>query len=106
MENIRVINKKWGKEKWIKVTDNYAFKILEISRGCSTSLHYHKYKEETWYVIEGLGIAQVNNRIIRIEEGDFIHIKPKVCHRLSAIENLKIAEVSTSELWDVVRVMK
>lgn len=43
---MRIIEKPWGKEIWVAVTDQYALKIIEIKKGTRSSLQYHVKKHE------------------------------------------------------------
>lgn len=101
----KVVQKRWGKELWIKVTDKYALKILKIKRGKGISLQYHKKKEETWYITKGKGkvIFRDENNILLLNKGDHLHITPGTIHKIDAIEDLEILEASTTELDDVIR---
>lgn len=102
----KTVKKPWGREIWLAEEDEYAGKILEIKKGTRTSLHYHKEKKETVYILEGK--LQINTsegkEFILLNVGDSITILPKDVHRLYAMEDLKIVEVSTSKVDDVVRV--
>lgn len=45
--------KKWGYELWIENNDLYCGKHLHVLPGKWCSVHYHKNKKETFYVISG-----------------------------------------------------
>ena len=53
MEAIEIHPKGWGHEKWIVNTDKYCGKILFFEEGKQCSWHYHKLKDETFYVQSG-----------------------------------------------------
>ena len=99
------VPKPWGYEVWIAENTKYAGKILAINKGTKTSLHYHKVKEETMYVLEGLmKVTDKEGKTLQVHVGEAITLKAGECHCLEAIDELKILEVSTPELDDVVRV--
>ena len=50
METIEIHPKGWGYEKWIVNNDLYCGKVLFFERGKKCSWHYHKVKDETFYV--------------------------------------------------------
>ncbi len=52
MENIKIVTKEWGEERWI-VNRDYCGKLLILKKGFRCSLHYHKNKDETFYVNKG-----------------------------------------------------
>ena len=103
------VEKPWGWELVWALTDNYAGKLLFVRAGQALSLQYHERKDESWYVQEGrasleLGQVQSSEREAReIERGDCFHFPPGTVHRLRALEDTLIVEVSTPDLDDVVR---
>lgn len=107
VHDIQHIPKPWGYELIFAKTDRYVGKILHINRGESLSLQYHEMKEETLYVVEGelrLTIEHDGDRReITLRKGEAFHIPPRLIHRMEAIADTDVAEVSTPELHDVVR---
>nr|ALS89929.1 cupin domain protein [uncultured bacterium] len=101
------IPKPWGYELIWARSDRYVGKILHVNQGHSLSLQYHEMKEETLYVVEGelrLTIeSDGDRREIPLRKGEAFHIPPRVIHRMYAVVDTDIAEVSTTELDDVVR---
>ncbi len=100
--------KPWGREIWFAHTERYAGKILEISKGKRLSLQYHQQKMETQYVISGLVKLTVGHDKNQLEEkmlkpGDKYDIYPGLIHRVEAMEDSVIFEVSSPELEDVIR---
>ena len=105
----KIVKKPWGQEEiWAK-TDKYVGKVLTINPGERLSLQYHEKKEETIYVLEGM--LQVwesddDNVYTLCPTGSVYHVKPNQVHRFGAAAGekcVKIMEVSTPELDDVVR---
>jgi len=105
--DVRKVPKPWGYELIYAKTGKYVGKILHINRGESLSLQYHEMKEETLFVVRGeLKLTvEVNGdrRELPLRSGEAFHIPPRMIHRMEAIEDTDIAEVSTPELDDVVR---
>jgi mannose-6-phosphate isomerase len=105
--DIRKVQKPWGYELIFAKTGRYAGKILHINRGETLSLQYHEMKEETLYVVRGelkLTIEHDGDRRdLPLRTGQAFHIPPRLIHRMEAIEDTDVAEVSTPELDDVVR---
>lgn len=106
---IQIVKKPWGHEEiWAK-TNRYVGKILTINPGHRLSLQYHEHKEETIYVMEGVlkvWDSEDDNTYCMYNSGSVVHIKPNQVHRFGAApgENrVKLMEVSTPELEDVVR---
>jgi mannose-6-phosphate isomerase len=101
------IEKPWGYElHWAK-TDRYVGKILHVTAGHALSLQYHNKKDETMYLYSGKMIFETeeDGQLVKREmtPGDSVHISPKTVHRITAVEDCDVLEVSTPELDDVVR---
>ena len=107
MSGPRRVPKPWGEEIIFAHTTRYAGKVLRVRAGESLSLQYHVRKEETLYLWSGRVRAELESdgrRSDRIlEPGDALHLAPGTRHRLEAIEDAVLFEVSTPELDDVVR---
>jgi mannose-6-phosphate isomerase len=107
----KIIDKPWGWEELWAITDQYVGKILYINAGHKLSLQHHQVKEETIRILSGdmllyVGLSAdeaLNSQPIRMIEGDTYHIKPGLLHRMVAVEDVKVLEVSTPHLNDVVR---
>jgi mannose-6-phosphate isomerase len=102
------VAKPWGHELiWAK-TDSYVGKILHIKKGEALSLQYHEVKDETIMVLSGrieLECYQENEEPTKWVLGprEPVHIQPGTRHRMIALEDTDILEVSTIEIDDVVR---
>jgi mannose-6-phosphate isomerase-like protein (cupin superfamily) len=102
------VEKPWGYELRWAITDRYLGKILHINKGEALSLQYHERKDEYQYLLKGaidieLGGADGSLTKLRMKAGDTLHITPGTRHRLTALEDSDIFEVSTPEIDDVVR---
>ena len=102
------VEKPWGYEIRWAVTDRYLGKVIHVNRGESLSLQYHERKDEWLLVNEGivdLEIGSLDGTLekVRMKTGDSVHMPPRTRHRLTAVEDTDIFEVSTPEMDDVVR---
>jgi mannose-6-phosphate isomerase-like protein (cupin superfamily) len=102
------VEKPWGHEVIWARTDRYVGKILHVRAGEALSLQYHRRKDETIRVLTGalrLEVARAGEapREVRLGPGDGWHITPGLRHRMIAVEDTDVLEVSTPELDDVVR---
>jgi mannose-6-phosphate isomerase-like protein (cupin superfamily) len=102
------VEKPWGYELHWARTDRYVGKILHVNAGHALSLQYHNQKDETVYLYSGslLYEIEVNGELTQrhMKPGDSVHVTPKTVHRMTAIEDCDVLEVSTPELDDVVRI--
>jgi mannose-6-phosphate isomerase-like protein (cupin superfamily) len=103
------IPKPWGHEIVWARTERYVGKILHVRAGEALSLQYHRKKEETLRVLTGrlrLEVAAGPDAPVQTVElgpGDGWHVPPGTRHRMTALEDVDVLEVSTPELDDVVR---
>lgn len=104
---MRIVDKPWGHEEIWAETARYAGKFLIISAGEMLSRQYHEKKEETICVLEGeliLEIGQNPPQRLLLQPGESYHVKPGTVHRFCAgATDVRLVEVSTPELDDVVR---
>ena len=106
-QEIKFVPKGWGFEKWIVNNKEYCGKLLYFVKGKRCSWHYHKSKDEVFYVQSGK--IQVfyddndeiyNNGIlvaksIILSSGDNFHVYRGLRHQMLAIEDTELFEFST-----------
>jgi mannose-6-phosphate isomerase len=105
----RKVEKPWGWELIWAETEAYVGKLLFVRAGESLSLQYHEVKDESWLVREGrarleLGVIGGELDVLEAGPGDAFRYPPGTIHRVTALEDTLILEVSTPHLDDVVRV--
>jgi mannose-6-phosphate isomerase len=104
---MRRVNKPWGYEVVWAETERYVGKILHIDAGQKLSRQYHVKKDETFLVESGEMDLEVGDasdrRVIRMKAQDSFHCTPGTIHRMVAVTDVDVIEVSTPELDDVVR---
>jgi mannose-6-phosphate isomerase-like protein (cupin superfamily) len=105
----RRVEKPWGHELVWALTDDYCGKLLVVDAGHSLSLQFHREKDEAWLVQSGrakLELGRPGDAVLQEEvigPGEAFHFPPGTVHRVTAIEDTTILEVSTPQLDDVVR---
>jgi len=102
------VEKPWGYELRWALTDRYAGKVLHVNGGEALSLQYHERKDEFQYIVKGkveIELGGADGALTRrlMQAGDTLHLAPGTRHRLTALEDTDIFEVSTPEMDDVVR---
>ena len=98
-----LVSKGWGSEFIWATNDHYCGKFLNFETGRKFSMHFHKNKDETWYVQSGRFIvrwidtqtAEMHEKEIR--DGATWHNPPCQPHQLECIEAGTIIEVSTAD---------
>lgn len=106
------VPKGWGSELIWATTDKYCGKMLNFNSGAKFSMHFHREKDETWYVLSGKFLveyidtvdASVHTKML--EANSVWRNLPLMPHRLVCLEEGTIIEVSTADsVEDNYRVM-
>ena len=105
----RRVEKPWGHELIWAETDAYVGKLLFVRAGESLSLQFHREKDESWLVQSGrakLELGLAGDAVLKEEvvgSGAAFRLRPGTVHRITAVEDATLLEVSTPQLDDVVR---
>lgn len=98
----RRIEKPWGWELLWAETESYCGKLLYIRAGHRISLQYHDEKLETQCLLTGRALLVIEDaagvlREIEMERDVGYTIHPFQRHRLIALDDIEVVEVSTCE---------
>jgi mannose-6-phosphate isomerase-like protein (cupin superfamily) len=105
----RRVDKPWGHELVWALTDVYCGKLLFVKAGESLSLQLHREKDESWLVHAGRARVELGEEgaealeVSEVGPGEAFRFVPGTVHRVTALEDTTILEVSTPQLDDVVR---
>ena len=101
-DDIKIVPKGWGFEKWIVNTELYCGKLLHFNMGKRCSWHYHKIKDETFYVQSGELLLMYGEdddinkgNIMVMRPGDKFHVYPGLRHQMQARIDTELFEFST-----------
>lgn len=108
------IRKGWGHEMWIVNKEEYCGKLLFFNKGKKCSWHYHKLKDEVFFLHSGKMIVRLSDEddIEKSEEkiinpGDALHIYKGLRHQMEALEDSELYEFSTQHFdSDSYRIIK
>jgi mannose-6-phosphate isomerase len=109
MYEVEKVEKPWGYELIWALTDQYCGKVLFVREGHGLSLQFHNVKDESWFVQSGraqVELASAGQAVPASEvvgPGAAFHFRPGTVHRVTALEDTTILEVSTPHLDDIVR---
>lgn len=99
---IKHVDKGWGYEKWI-VNKGYCGKLLYFNKGKRCSWHFHKLKDEVFYVQSGRVLVKYGNddkienaQEVILESGDNFHVYTGLRHQVIALEDTELFEFSTT----------
>lgn len=113
-DELKRVEKPWGEELWINGRHpTHAFKRIVLRAGNRTSLQYHEFKRETNLLLGGSARLHFNS-VAGGHDGPYaseaidsiaaIDVTPPVLHRIEAVTDVTLFEVSTPHLDDVIRV--
>ena len=111
---MKYVEKGWGYEKWIVNKEEYCGKLLFFNKGKRCSWHYHKIKDEVFYLQSGKMIVKFSEEEeidraeeILLEPGQNFYIYPGLKHQMIALEDSELYEFSTEHFdEDSYRVIK
>jgi dTDP-glucose pyrophosphorylase/mannose-6-phosphate isomerase-like protein (cupin superfamily) len=106
---MKTVYKPWGREEWLELNDRYCYKRIYINAGHKTSYQYHNFKRETNFLISGEAEIWLENDEGVVEKkimkaGEYFNVTPPKKHRVIAITDIILQEVSTPEVDDVIRI--
>lgn len=97
--------KGWGYEDWIANKKEYCGKLLLFEKGKKCSIHYHKLKDETFFLFSGKLKVLLSDSLedyeagkkeeIILNAGECLYIWPGRVHRMEAVEESNLMEFST-----------
>ena len=97
------VKKGWGHELIWATNDKYCGKMMSFDKDAKFSMHFHREKDETWYVLSGkflvhwIDTSNANATTVELNQGDTWHNEPLLPHQLECIEEGVIIEVSTPD---------
>tara|TARA_B100000902_G_C27316893_1_gene921882 strand:- start:1533 stop:1886 length:354 start_codon:yes stop_codon:yes gene_type:complete len=108
-EEGQIYERPWGTYRTIEQSGNYQVKHIVVYPGKRLSLQYHEHRNEHWTIVKGKGVAQLNDKSIKMDVGSFIVIPKLSKHRMTneTEENLEFIEIQVGEYLgedDIVRI--
>ena len=108
------VPKGWGWERWIVNCEEYCGKLLFFNKNKRCSWHYHKLKDEVFYLQSGKMIVfySDNDELENAEQlilnaGDNFHVYRGLRHQMVALEDSELFEFSTQHFdSDSYRILK
>ena len=98
---IKFVPKGWGFEKWIVNCEKYCGKLLYFVKGKKCSWHYHKIKDEVFYIQSGKILVRYSHQddlnkanVTILEAGDNFHVSIGLRHQMEALEDTELFEFS------------
>tara|TARA_R110000744_G_scaffold85265_2_gene166658 strand:- start:12222 stop:12581 length:360 start_codon:yes stop_codon:yes gene_type:complete len=104
MEERNFVPKGWGYEDWIVNKEEYCGKLLFFKKGKRCSWHYHKLKDETFYIYKGeLEVRHgwtddkndLNTQVLTLKAGDSFHVPIGLRHQMTGLTDVEMFEFST-----------
>ena len=99
---IKYVKKGWGYEKWVVNKEQYCGKLLFFEKGKKCSWHFHKQKDEVFYLQSGRMIVRYSENDnpefaeeIMLTPGQNFYVYPGLRHQMEALEDCELFEFST-----------
>ena len=114
MMEMKHVAKGWGYEKWIVNKKEYCGKLLFFNKDKKCSWHFHKIKDEVFYVQSGKMLVKYsdqddleNAQEVILNSGDNFHVYVGLRHQMLALEDTELFEFSTQHFdEDSYRIIK
>ena len=111
---MKYVPKGWGFERWIVNSEKYCGKLLYFVKGKKCSWHFHKIKDEVFFIQRGKILLKYglddnidSSSSVILERGDNFHIPVGLRHQMIALEDTELFEFSTQHFdEDSYRVIK
>lgn len=87
------VKRPWGNFQLLTMNEKTTVKILNLISGNRTSLQLHQNRSEKWFVLDGEGLVFLDKQI-SVKPHDIIFIPSKTPHRLQAVTDMTILEIS------------
>ncbi|MDD5318636.1 MAG: phosphomannose isomerase type II C-terminal cupin domain [Candidatus Pacebacteria bacterium] len=84
MKNKSFVIKPWGNFTQYTLNTPSTVKIILVEKGQSTSLQFHKHRDEFWKVLKGEAILTIGNEIHQAKVGEEFFITAETIHRIEA----------------------
>lgn len=98
-----IVEKGWGHENIWATNEKYCGKLLHFKNDAKFSMHFHREKDETWYILTGkfivywIDTSNAQKFSMELRPGSVWRNKPLLPHQLECIEEGTIIEVSTPD---------
>ena len=111
---IKHVDKGWGYERWIVNKSEYCGKLLFFESGKRCSWHFHKIKDEVFYLQSGKLIVKYSDeddlnkaQELTLFPGQNFHVYTGLRHQMIALEDSELFEFSTQHFdSDSYRIIK
>lgn len=105
----KTVYKNWGTECWHVLSADFCVKTIRIIKGYKTSYQWHRQKEEINFVRAGeaeVWLEDESGTVVKhlLKAGDSFFVPATRKHRVIALTDLEMFEVSNEFVDDVVRI--
>ena len=83
----------WGRNTEILKNNTDSVNFLELVKGGVCSWHFHRHKNNTFYLISGKVLIKTEHNEIVLEPGNSILVQAPLKHQFEALEDSKMIEV-------------
>jgi mannose-1-phosphate guanylyltransferase/mannose-6-phosphate isomerase len=80
----------WGDYEILRDTEDFKSKVIHVDPGQQLSLQSHAKREEHWVVTRGSGEVVLNDRVVPVKAGTYVHIPLGAKHRMRNTGKLEL----------------
>lgn len=98
VQDYDIVERPWGKFFQFTENENTTVKLLHLTKGKSISYQYHNKRSEMWHIISGwcwatksIPEGELSKSLL---PGDVFNIEIQAKHKLEALEDSVILEIS------------
>lgn len=104
--DIKSVERKWGHFLQFTENEKHTTKLLFLNRGGSISYQYHTLRSEQWFLVSGRCMATLGLSTEIMMPGMSMFIDVNTKHKLEALQDSVILEISRGKFdeGDIVRI--
>ena len=89
-----------GRHKQHQATSHHTIAVVELAPGLSSDPHFHKEREESYFIVSGHGTAEIGDLSFELNPGDLVFAKPNARHKFLNSSELPLRYmVITAPTW-------
>ena len=95
----RIVFRPWGSYTSLEMGASYQIKRITVNPGARLSLQSHRFRSESWVVVEGEALVTVDERTVSVKKGEHILIPLGARHRMENVRQdvLTVIEVQNGD---------
>jgi mannose-6-phosphate isomerase-like protein (cupin superfamily) len=72
-----------GRHEKHGATKHHTVVMVELDPGVTSATHFHKEREESYFIVSGAGSATIGGETVSVQAGDLVYARPGEKHSFS-----------------------